>query len=249
MSLIAGRPSRAVWQNAVGGLTFFVDGDEGHYIKWLPHGSHADVAREVERLQWASAYVTVPVVVESGRDVDGSWMVTRALKGRSAVDNIWRAHPQQAVKAVGVGLRLLHDTLPVASCPYSWRVSERLARAQEKLTTSGLDVANLHDEHQTFSTHSALEFLNEEPPLEDLVVCHGDACAPNTLLSDDGHFLAHVDLGNLGVGDRWADLAVASWSTQWNYGPGFDDVLYDAYGIEADDEKISYYRLLWDLDA
>jgi kanamycin kinase len=79
------------------------------------------------------------------------------------------------------------------------------------------------------------------------VVCHGDACVPNTLLHDDGTFAAHVDLGSLGVADRWADLAVAAWSTKWNYGPGYDRALYDAYGIAPDPERISYYRLLWDL--
>jgi len=61
----------------------------------------------------------------------------------------------------------------------------------------------------------------------------------------DGTFAAHVDLGSLGVADRWADLAVAAWSTEWNYGPGYDRVLYDAYGIAPDPERIAYYRLLW----
>ncbi len=55
------------------------------------------------------------------------------------------------------------------------------------------------------------------PPIDRLVVCHGDACAPNTLIDDDGRFYGHVDLGDLGVADRWADLAVATLSLSWNY--------------------------------
>jgi kanamycin kinase len=85
-------------------------------------------------------------------------------------------------------------------------------------------------------------------PHEDLVVCHGDACAPNTLLDDNGEWRAHVDLGGLGVGDRWADLAVMAWSTEWNYGTGWVMTVYDAYGVEPDEEKIRYYRLLWTLE-
>lgn len=56
-----------------------------------------------------------------------------------------------------------------------------------------------------------------------------------------------MDLGSLGVADRWADLAVATWATQWNYGPGWERPLLDAYGIAPDPGRIRYYRLLWDL--
>ena len=80
-----------------------------------------------------------------------------------------------------------------------------------------------------------------------LVVCHGDACAPNTLIGADGRWSAHVDFDCLGVADRWADLAVATWSTEWNYGPGWEGELLAAYGIGPDSERTAYYRLLWDL--
>ncbi|MEV8099981.1 phosphotransferase [Kitasatospora sp. NPDC085879] len=77
--------------------------------------------------------------------------------------------------------------------------------------------------------------------------CHGDACAPNTLLGADGRYSGHVDLGALGTADRWADLAVATWSTRWNYGPGWEEPLLAAYGIAPDRERTAYYRLLWHL--
>jgi kanamycin kinase len=79
------------------------------------------------------------------------------------------------------------------------------------------------------------------------VVCHGDACAPNTLLDESAAVAGYVDLGSLGVADRWADLAVASWSLGWNYGTEYESAFFDAYGIEPDPDRIGYYRLLWDL--
>lgn len=84
------------------------------------------------------------------------------------------------------------------------------------------------------------------PPADGAVVVHGDACAPNTLLDVDGRFAGHVDLGALGVGDRWADLAIASMSLDWNYGEGWHDVFCDAYGVARDEERIAYYRAAWD---
>jgi kanamycin kinase len=97
------------------------------------------------------------------------------------------------------------------------------------------------------SPAEALARLADPPPADRLVVCHGDACAPNTLIHDDGTWSGHVDLGELGVADRWADLAVATWSLDWNYRPGWQATLLEAYGIEADPVSIAYYRLLWDL--
>jgi kanamycin kinase len=87
------------------------------------------------------------------------------------------------------------------------------------------------------------------PPIDALVVCHGDACAPNTLMDARGGFAALVDLGSLGLADRWADLAVASMSLDWNFGEGHQDEFFAAYGIERDEKRIAYYRALWDLES
>ena len=81
--------------------------------------------------------------------------------------------------------------------------------------------------HGELTVAQALGLVAVPPPVDKLVVCQGDACAPNTLLSDDGHWSGHVDLGVMGVADRWADLAVATWSTEWNYGPGWEADLLD----------------------
>ena len=78
--------------------------------------------------------------------------------------------------------------------------------------------------------------LGPRPPIDELVVVHGDACAPNTLVGADGGWTGHVDLGDLATGDRWADLAVASLSLDWNYGEGHQQELFDAYGIAPDED-------------
>jgi len=84
------------------------------------------------------------------------------------------------------------------------------------------------------------------PASEDLVVCHGDYCFPNVLIEGD-EVTGFVDLGELGVADRWWDLAVATWSVTWNAGPGWEDVFLEAYGVERDQARTAFYRLLYDL--
>jgi kanamycin kinase len=248
-ALAAGRGITLLWDNECGGRSFMVGTSaDGCFVKWAPAGSWVDLGRERARMAWAGAYTPVATPLGEGADADGSWLITTVLPGHSAVSPRWQADPRTTVPALGAGLRALHDNLPVRDCPFSWSAEDRVADARRRAAAGGLDPARWHETHQPLGIDRALELVADIPPADRLVVCHGDACAPNTMLSDDGRWSAHVDLGDLGVADRWADLAVATWSTQWNYGPGWEGVLLDAYGIEADPARTRYYRLLWDLD-
>jgi kanamycin kinase len=247
-SLAAGRPIRPVWQNELGGLTFDVGvGPDRCFVKWAPAGCGIDLAEEAVRLSWAVAYTRVPRLLDRGADDAGSWLVTVALPGENAVTERWQADPRAAVTAIGEGLRAMHEALPVATCPFSSTAEDRLADARRRAGQGRIDVSRWDPAHRSLGVEGALELLADVPPPDRLVVCHGDSCAPNTLLTDDGRCSGHVDLGELGVADRWADLAVAMWSTDWNYGPGWDGLLLDAYGVRPDPDRIRYYRLLWDL--
>ena len=207
-----GRQVRVVWENQLGGLTCEVNaGSDRWFVKWLPVTSGTDLTGEAVRLSWAQPFTPVPPLISQGSDGSGSWLVTAAIPGQNAASSRWKAEPQIAVRAIGEGLRSMHESLPVNRCPFSWSADDRLA---------------------------------ETPPVDQLVVCHGDSCAPNTLLTDDGRWSAHVDLGALGTADRWADLAIATWNVTLNYGAGWENLLLDAYGVALDAERSRYYRLL-----
>lgn len=220
----AGRPARAVWVNQLGGVTFRVGhGPSGAEFIKVGDAEVDDFAGEAERLRWAARYVTVPRVLAWGIDGRRAWLRTAALTGRSAVDPHWLAAPQVAAGAIGAGLRALHDRMPVSSCPFDWSVGGRLARLKPPARAA----------------------LAQAPPIDRPVVCHGDACAPNTLIDDDGGCSGHVDFGGLGVADRWADLAVATLSLGWNYPGRWEEAFFAAYGVAPDAERIDYYRRLW----
>lgn len=223
--LARGAAVEAVWLNGYGGVAFRTD--DGRFIKHGPRNAESSAEGEAVRLRWAGRYTPVPEVIEVGGDQTHEWLVTVALPGLSAVHPRWLAEPAVAVRAVGEGLRALHESLPVDECPFDWSVEARAANAAGR----GIRLPDA--------------LVCEAPPVDRLVVCHGDACCPNTLIGDEGGWSAHVDLGALGVTDRWADIAVASMSTEWNYGPGWEDALIEAYGVEPDRERLAFYRALW----
>jgi kanamycin kinase len=245
--LAAGRRVCLAWENE-DALTFEVgDGTDRCFVKWAPAGSWLDLTAEAARMAWAIAYTPVPRVLRLGADNEGSWLVTAALPGHNAVSPRWLADPLTAVTAIGEGLRAMHDALPVTDCPFSWTAQDRIAAARQAAAAGHLDTSDWAPEHRDLGVEGALAEAQNIPPADKLVVCHGDACAPNTLIDGHGRWSGHVDLGDLGVADRWADLAIATLSTGWNYGPGWERVLLDAYGTGPDAERTRYYRLLWEL--
>ena len=211
----AGRPFDLEWRNELGGLTFHV-GD--HFIKWNPRRSGIDLQRERERLEWLAERHPAPRVVHYGADNEAQWLITEALPGVCAVGDKWRARHPEAIGALATGLRAIHS-VPIDDFPSSWSDDVWVGRAPDS--------------------------LGPRPPISDPVLVHGDACAPNTLISGSGVWVGNVDFGDLGIGDRWADLAIASLSLDWNFGEGHQHELFAAYGIEPDLERIRYYRALW----
>ena len=242
-----GRPVRLVWANEIGRTFEVGNGTDRCFVKWSPLTAGTDLAAEAARMTWAAEYTPVPRVLAIGTNETATWLVTAPLPGCNAVEDKWTARPRTAVRAIGQGLRAMHDALPVESCPFSWMARDRADWAVRAAAEGRFDPdAGWEPVDHYPSISEAVEATANIPPVDRLVVCHGDACAPNTLLTDDGRWSGHVDLGQLGVADRWADLAVATWSTEWNYGPGWEDELLTAYGVAPDPERTRYYRLLWD---
>jgi kanamycin kinase len=245
VALAGGRPLTEVWHNEIGGLTYRI-GDDA-YVKWAAHGGGLDLAAEAARMTWAVAFTPVPIVLDYGRDDDGQWLVTKAIDGTYAVADRWKRQPRTAVVAIAEGLRAMHDALPVLECPFSWSAEERIRSAHALRDAGALVGAPSHEDFASIDLDTAMRRIGHPPPVDKLVVCHADACAPNTLIGDDGRWTAHVDLGLLGIADRWADLAIGSWSLTWNYEGDWQRTFFDAYGVEPDRDRIEYYRLLWEL--
>jgi kanamycin kinase len=221
LDLAAGRSLEPVWVNQIGGVTWAIDGGT-EYLKYGPPHSEFDPDAEFERLRWVGAFVTAPRPIDHGVEVDGSlWSRTVGIPATSAVLARWRDHPEVVVPELGRALRRFHDLVPLDGCRWEYSVDVRLA-----------------------PTSVVPPPVADRPEL-DAVVCHGDACNPNFLLDAAGRCVGYVDLGMLGVGDRWADLAPALLSLGWNYGAGWEQAFLEGYGIEQDAAKQEFYTWVW----
>jgi kanamycin kinase len=218
-TLAGSRDPELIWRNDLGGLTFRI-GDR--FLKWNPISTGVDLDRERVRLVWISARHPAPRVADHGIDGDAQWLLTEALPGDSAVGDEWRARRPEAIRAIATGLQAIH-AISIDDFPDAWTAQVWVGRQPAS--------------------------LGPRPPIDVPVLVHGDACAPNTLISEEGAWTGNVDFGDLAVGDRWADLAIAALSLDWNFGEGHQPEFFDAYGIVPDEDRIRYYRSLWELES
>lgn len=92
------------------------------------------------------------------------------------------------------------------------------------------------------------ELVATRPRPAELVVVHGDASTPNFVI-DHGRLTGVVDLGDLGIGDPWFDLATCLKSMR-RPGNGLaheQDRFLEAYGVEPDPVRERWHRLLYAL--
>ena len=216
-----------VWANPLAGRTYRFETDAGtQFLKLSPKdvpASH-DVLVEAERLRWVDDRLPVPVVLETGSNDVAHWMRTQGLPGVAASDQRWQSDPRATATSLGRAVRVFHDRLSsaVAGCPWSWRVADRL--------TARPDSAQ------------ARVMAADAPEELDLVVGHGDLCAPNVLLTNEGSLAGYVDLGKLGVADRAADLGCGVWSLEFNHLGFAVNEFLAAYGLPVDRAAVQWYR-------
>ncbi|MFG1944721.1 aminoglycoside 3'-phosphotransferase [Nonomuraea sp. NPDC048826] len=225
----------AIWSDDHAGLsdeTLRVTGPRGEFF--IKRGPVA--VAEHERLRWLKRWADVPDIVAFEDEVlvlaEAGW---RSLERKSA--------PPEAGALMGGALRALH-AIPVEECPFDERLDVKLARAADRVLAGLVDPADFDDDHAGLTPEEVhARLLAERPAGEDLVVTHGDFTPANVLASPSGEVIL-IDVGALGVADRYVDLAVALRELD---GPAAADFLA-AYGLaEVDEAKLAYYRLLDEL--
>lgn len=209
-------------------------GDERRFVKLAPAGN--TLPDEAMRLRFAGNWAPVPELIEYGSDGETDWLMTAALPGVDATKHPWFASdPARLSRTLGEGLRRFHSLVPVNECPFDFTAPVAVSHVRARFA-AGL-----------ITDEGAVAKLAENVPEGGReVVCHGDYCLPNVFFSGDV-LSGYLDMGKLAIADPWWDLAMGSWSVSRNLGPIYQQDFFDGYGIPPDEQRIAWYRLLYDL--
>lgn len=221
---------RPLWRNDLGGWTIRLD----------PPEPAAPARGESVVLKWVPS-TTVETHPTEATPLDEAARL-RWIAGRHPVPELLACGADETDGGQWILTRAIDGETAVAP---RWRADPRQA-----VCALGEGLRALHEalDPAECPWEYWLAAASQEPVADaDRVVLHGDACAPNTLLDARGRWVAHVDLGALGAGDRWLDLAVGAQSLGWNYGEGWEVEYFAAYGIASDPDRLRHWRELWNM--
>ncbi|MDX2972073.1 APH(3') family aminoglycoside O-phosphotransferase [Kribbella solani] len=204
------------------------------------------ITAETERLEWlAGQGVATAKVVDHGQDGQAGWLITESVPGIPAAD--WPGDDLgTVVRSLADIARMLH-ALPTGSCPFHREVDVTTRLATAQVQAGLVDLDNLEDEYAGWTGDQLLgELERNRPPAEDLVVCHGDLTPENVLLvPGTGELAGFIDVGKLGIADRWLDLAILHRELSDDpFQPGHAEQFLAQYGTPPAPAKLSYYILL-----
>lgn len=226
------------------------------HVKCVAADRTAELAKERDKVAWLTTTPIVgPHVVDWVKSADGAVLVMTTVPGLAAC-HLSRELVPPAVTSMAELLRRLHD-LPIADCPFVRRLVTTVSTARRAVGSGSVEVTDFDYSRLWRTPDDLLRELEDGLPqaadleARDLVVCHGDPCLPNVLFNPEtGEATGLVDLGRLGVADRYLDLALVTRSMA---APEMNDQ-YEAtdavsllaqYGISTPDLwRLEYYRLL-----
>lgn len=215
------------------------------YVKQGSGRTATDIADEYARLRWLQGRWRVPEIVGYAENEGQVWLLTTALAGRAAYSWL-QEHPDRrgvAVQAIAAFLRQMH-AVPVATCPFNAGLGLRAADAVANVADGRVDLDDLDPERAGWSAAQLWDHFQGLLPMEaDPVVTHGDFSLDNICLDASGNVTGCLDVGRVGVADRYQDLAIL-----WNCLRDFDlrlaEAMFAAYGVKPDRKKIELHLVL-----
>jgi kanamycin kinase/aminoglycoside 3'-phosphotransferase-3 len=209
----------------------------------------------IETMQWLQEKAPVPQILCQEIQGNTHYLLMSRMPGKMACDPEYLQQPEMLVQALADSLRFLWS-VNTDGCPRNRTLNALLEEARYNVDHNLVDMENVDPDTFTRFRDPAhlLDWLTQNKVESEPVLSHGDHCLPNVFL-ENGKFQGYIDIGDMGIGEKWRDIALC-WRSlrdnfqgkyggkQYAYDP---DSLFDALGITPDWEKIRYHLLLDEL--
>lgn len=217
-----------------------------------------EARNEYDIMGWLKGKLPVPEVISYVCEGGKSYLLMTKVVGKMACDNEYMRHPERLIDLLAEALKFLWK-VDINDCPCKWGIDRKLEMARYWVEHGMVSMENVepdtYGENGFRSPRELYQWLVEHKPQEDWGLTHGDFTLPNLFYQGE-ELKGYIDLGRMGVGDKWQDIALCYRSLLHNFSGKYggrkyegvsSDLLFQKLGLEPDWEKIRYYILLDEL--
>lgn len=210
------------------------------YLKVANH-----LSKESISLDYLKDKVIVPEKVFYEKYNGMSYLLTKSLNGIMLCDDYFDDHVMEGIDIIVEAFNALYN-IDYSDCVIDETIPVKIKRIEENIGL--IKEENIKKEIlDRFHTKQAiLKYLKGNMPKQIIGFTHGDMSLPN-IYACNGHFSGLLDTEDAGLSDIYYDLVVCEMSIERNYGKEYVDVFYEKLGIEKDEFKSDYYRILLSL--
>ncbi len=210
------------------------------YLKVANH-----LSKESISLDYLKDKVIVPEKVFYEKYNGMSYLLTKSLNGIMLCDDYFDDHIMEGIDIIVEAFNALYN-IDYSDCVIDETIPVKIKRIEENIDLIKEEDIKKEILDRFHTKQAILKYLKGNMPKQIIGFTHGDMSLPN-IYACNGHFSGLLDTEDAGLSDIYYDLVVCEMSIERNYGEEYVDVFYEKLGIEKDEFKSDYYRILLSL--
>ena len=198
------------------------------------------LSEEAIKLDYLSDKVLCPEKVFYEKYNNKSYLLTKSLDGEMLCSEYYKRNPLVGIKVIVEAFNNLYN-INYIDCMFDETIDTMIKEIEKDFVDESITDERYSKRFPT--RRSMLNYLKGNKPKSVIGFIHGDMSLPNIFGKDD-KFTGVLDVDMCGVGDIYYDIVICEISIERNYGKEYVDVFYKELGIEKDEFKSDYYRIL-----
>ena len=210
------------------------------YLKIADH-----LSKESIMMDYLKDKISIPEKIFYEKYNGKSYILSKEVKGEMLCSEYYIEHPIEGIDIVIDAFNHLYN-IDYSDCVVDETIDTKIKEIESRFSKIKNDDIKKEVLDRFHTKENILKYLKGNKPKQIIGFTHGDMSLPN-IYALDHHFNGLIDVGNAGISDIYYDLVVCEMSIERNYGKEYVDVFYDKIGIEKDEFKSDYYRILLSL--
>lgn len=197
------------------------------------------LSQESIRLEYLQDKILVPEKVFYEKYNNKSYILTKSLRG----NNICDLNPNDGIKVIVDAFNAIYN-IDYSDCIIDETLDIKIKRVEDKLKNNNSinpDILNVFH-----TKESIIKYLKGNKPKQIIGFAHGNLTLEN-IYAENNIFSGLLNVSESGLSDIYYDLVMCEISIEKYYGKEYINYFYDSIGIEKDEEKSKYYRILMNL--